>query len=50
MKDCAFVCASQNGEETVDTTSLDNGIEDILNNQLRLKDVSDIIGFSPLWE
>ena len=42
MKDCAFVCANQNSDETVESTSLDNGIDDILKNQLHLKDVSDL--------
>lgn len=38
MKDCAFLCADMNGEESINSGSLDSGIDQILNNELHLKD------------
>ena len=39
MKDCAFLCADRNGEESINSGSLDSGIDQILNNELHLRDV-----------
>lgn len=38
MKDCAFLCADRNGEESINSGSLDSGIDQILNNELHLRD------------
>ena len=51
IKDCAFLCANgeqllngeENGEQFLNSGSLDSGIDDILENELRLKDVIIIL-------